>query len=126
MAQFEAHFPRGSFCLICALLGAAIGAGPAWAAWVAALIPSNIRPKYFGRRSRICQLMTLAGLSVAGAFLFFGEHFDAGKHIDQAQRVVGEFSWQLAAFASIFFLGFLSRGASIPFLIRQSEPPSGA
>ena len=59
--------------------GAAIGAGPAWAAWVAALIPSNIRPKYFGRRSRICQLMTLSGLSVAGAFLFFGEHFDGGR-----------------------------------------------
>lgn len=106
--------------------GAAIGAGPAWAAWVAALIPSNIRPKYFGRRSRICQLMTLTGLSVAGAFLFFGEHFDGAKHIDQATKVVGEFSWQLVAFASIFFLGLLSRGASIPYLVRQSEPPSGA
>ena len=32
----------------------------------------------------------------------------------------------LAAFTSIFFLGLLSRGASIPYLIRQSEPPAGA
>lgn len=106
--------------------GAAIGGGPAWAAWVAALIPSNIRPKYFGRRSRICQLMTLTGLAVAGAFLYYGEQFDATKNIDQAKKVLGEFSWQLAAFASIFFLGLLSRGASIPFLVRQSEPPAGA
>lgn len=100
--------------------GAAIGAGPAWGAWVAALIPSHIRPKYFGRRSRICQLMTLGGLAVGGGFLFFGEGLD---HLKDA---VGDLSWQLAAFATIFVLAGLSRASSIPFLLRQSEPPPGA
>ncbi len=98
---------------------AAIGAGPAWSAWVAALIPSNIRPKYFGRRSRICQWATLAGLSIAGITLFGGESLDG-----PTQDANG--FWELAAFATIFALAGLSRAASIPYLLRQSEPPPGA
>ena len=99
--------------------GAAIGAGPAWSAWVAALIPSHIRPRYFGRRSRVCQLATLAGLAVAGIILF------AGEGLDRVADKSGTIAWQLVAFGMIFALGSLSRGASIPYLIRQSEPPAG-
>jgi len=96
--------------------GAAIGAGPAWSAWVAALIPSHIRMRYFGLRSRVCQLMTLAGLATAGAVLYFAERIERPP-----LEWLGT-PWTLVGFATIFMLGSVSRGASIPFLVRQSEP----
>ncbi|MSR28981.1 MAG: MFS transporter [Phycisphaerales bacterium] len=92
--------------------GAAIGAGPPWSAWVAALFPRALRPNYFGRRNRVCQILTLAGLATAGTLLTLGEH-EGGP-------------WLLFAFAAIFLLGSMGRGVSIRFLNRQSEPPPGA
>lgn len=100
--------------------GSAVGAGPAWNAWIAALIPSHIRPRYFGVRSRLCQWMTLAGLAVAGAILATGEQMDEVR-----QRLAGEASWELFGFAAVFLLAATSRASSVGFLNRQSEPPAG-
>ncbi len=92
--------------------GSAIGAGPAWSAWVAALVPQRMRASYFGRRNRICQVFTLAGLATAGALLAAGE--DAGG------------PWLLLAYALTFLMGAMGRGYSIQFLAKQSGPPQGS
>lgn len=101
--------------------GAAIGAGPAWNAWVAALIPSHIRPRYFGSRNRLCQWLTLIGLGVAGAMLTAGEHGDA-----VTSPATGTGPWEMLAFAGVFLMAATSRAGSVGFLLRQAEPPLGA
>ncbi len=103
--------------------GSAIGAGPAWSAWVAALFPSSLRANYFGRRNRVCQILTLVGLAIAGGLLTFGERaVDAAK----ASGERAEPSLLLLAFGVIFLMGSMGRGLSIQFLHRQSEPPQGS
>ena len=104
--------------------GTALGAGPAWTAWVGALIPSDVRPRYFGIRTRICQLATLGGLAAAGVLLWLGRFSDASQsnlQPDAAQTG----PWELLAFAGMFLLAALGRGISTRFLWLQSEPPPG-
>jgi MFS family permease len=92
--------------------GSAIGAGPAWSAWMAALIPRSMRANFFGKRNRLCQIFTLGGLATAGAVLAAGETAGA--------------PWLLLAFSSVFLMGSMGRGFSVQFLARTSEPPAGS
>lgn len=57
----------------CAALywGAGLGAGAAWNTWAATLVPTRIRAKYFGRRSRAIHAGVLAGLLAGGLMLEF-------------------------------------------------------
>jgi len=64
--------------------------------------------------------MTLAGLATAGAVLYFTERIERPP-----LEWLGT-PWTLVGFAAIFVIGSASRGASIPFLVRQSERPAGA
>lgn len=48
---------------------AALGAGPTWSSWVATTFPSNVRARYFSLRNRLCQLVQLAGIVLAGLAL---------------------------------------------------------
>lgn len=84
----------------------AMSAGPAWNTWMGMIIPRRIRARYFGRRSRLCQLATLVGILVGGAVLAKGE---SDGHL-------------LMAFAVLFAIGGLTRLASTTCLARQSEP----
>jgi len=112
------------FATLAVYWGSALGAGPAWTAWVGALIPSDIRPRYFGIRTRVCQLATLGGLFAAGVLLWLGRSADASASLlqDRAGHAV---AWELLAFASMFILAALARGVSTRFLWLQSEPPPG-
>lgn len=83
-----------------------LGAGPAWNTWVTTIIPRRIRAPYFGRRTRICQLGTLAGIVTGGVVLGIAERWDLLP----------------AAFVMLFGLASLSRAFSTFFLARQSEP----
>jgi MFS family permease len=128
------------FATLAVYWGTALGAGPAWTAWVGALIPSDIRPRYFGIRTRVCQLATLGGLSAAGVLLWLGRSADAAKTelttalnssaADASQSALQghadhAVAWELLAFAAMFILAALGRGISTRFLWLQSEPPPG-
>lgn len=83
-----------------------MGTGPAWNAWVGAVVPERLHARYFARRSRVAQASVLAGLLAGGALLHAGEA--AGRtHL---------------AFAAVFFLAAASRAISAGCLARQSEP----
>ena len=108
--------------------GTALGAGPAWTAWVGALVPSDVRPRYFGIRTRICQLATLGGLAAAGMLLWLGRAADAASRDASGaiqQPINASKPWELLAFAGMFLLASLARGVSTRYLWLQSEPPPG-
>jgi len=88
--------------------GAALGAGAAWNTWMGQIIPPSVRPNYFGRRSRLCQLVTLGALLVAGGILAIG---DATGML-------------MIAFAAIFAMASLSRALSTNFILRQTDVPA--
>lgn len=82
--------------------------GPAWNTWVATLMPSRIRARYFAQRTRIVQIGTVAGLVGAGLALraFKG---DASGH------AVPVFGW-------LFVAAGLFRLAASRCLVAQTEP----
>ncbi len=83
-----------------------LGAAGVWNTWIGLTLPSRIRPKYFGIRSRLCQGAIVAGLIVAGLIL----------QSTHATR------YELAGFAALFVLAAGARAASIPFLKQQRDP----
>ena len=95
---------------LCASLywAAALAAGGVWNTWVGMLFPPRIRARYFGRRSRACQILTLAGLLSGGFLLSTGERSGV----------------PLAGFAACFGLASMARLSSLFFLARQADPPS--
>ena len=99
-----------SFVLLYAIVSLywALGfaAGPSWNTWVETLVPPSLRRNYFARRTRMLYLATLVALLAAGAILEWGSGSNA----------------PLAAFAVVFALSLLARGASGACLASQSEP----
>jgi MFS family permease len=85
---------------------AALGAGGVWNTWIGLCLPSAIRPKYFGIRSRLCQASILAGILIAGLLL---QPTDGTK-------------WELWGFAALFLVAASARAWSIPYLRRQRDP----
>jgi len=85
---------------------AALGAGGVWNTWVGLSFPASIRARYFGIRSRLCQITLLAALIIAGVIL---QSTDGTR-------------WELAGFAGLFILAAAARASSIPFLRRQRDP----
>ncbi|MCA9184801.1 MAG: MFS transporter [Pirellulaceae bacterium] len=49
-----------------------LAVGPAWNTWVQFLVPTSVRPTFFARRVRMCQLGVLAGLVAGGLLLRYG------------------------------------------------------
>lgn len=93
----------------------ALGAGVVWNAWVTDIYPKAIRAKYFGRRQRLQQIATVAGLTAAGFAL------DHGKSATGAPEpgAIAAYIWM---FAALFGLAFLARAGSTTLLALQSEP----
>lgn len=83
--------------------GAGLATGPAWNTWIEELVPSRVRARFLGRRSRFYQFGMLAGFLAAGFALQAGA---ATGHV-------------LAAFAGLFALAAASRFASAGFLTRH-------
>jgi MFS family permease len=84
----------------------ALGAGGVWNTWIGLTMPSRIRPRYFGIRSRLCQASILAGLIVAAVIL----------------KPTHGTKWELWGFAALFAIAATARGLSIPYLKRQRDP----
>lgn len=93
------------FASIAVYWACALGAGPAWSTWVARLFPESIRARYFAARSRLCNLLQLAAMLIAGAVLALGE---GG-------------GWPLMAFAIIMASAAMCRLSSIPYLQAQGD-----
>jgi MFS family permease len=100
------------FATVSLYWGSALGAGPAWNAWVGAVIPRAVRPAYFGIRSRLCQAANLAGILIAGGALAA-----SGTDTDRAALA------NLIIFGAVFAMAGASRALSIRYLLRHSEPP---
>lgn len=84
------------FALASAYWAFGLGTGPAWNAWVGALVPNSIKAPFFAARTRVCQIGTFAGLAAAGALLRWGD-----DHAPAARP--------LAAFALVFALAGAAR-----------------
>lgn len=81
----------------------ALATGPAWNTWVGTLVPSRVRAKFFGRRSRVAQFAVLVGLVGGGLAL------QAGGDL-------------VSTFAILFAIAAVARLISAGFLASQSEP----
>jgi MFS family permease len=95
-----------AFALTAVYWGAGLGTSPAWSTWVATLVPGRLRPSYFARRTRICQIATLTGFVIGGFALEWGASVDR----------------RLPVFALLFISASLCRVLSTSLLARQSEP----
>jgi len=84
-----------------------MAAGPAWNAWVTSLVPTELRSRFFARRTRAGQAALFAAILAAGFLL------DAGRHRDA----------ELWLFAVIFAMAAFARLISSHFLSMQSEAP---
>jgi MFS family permease len=95
------------FVSMAAYWGFGMGTGPAWNAWVGALVPMGERARFFARRARWAHATLLAAILAAGVALDRGA--GAGR--------------ELAAFAALFAAALAARLLSSRFLAAQSEPP---
>lgn len=81
-----------------------LAAGPAWNTWIGHLVPSSVRFRFFAKRTRVSQLLTLSGFLAGGVLL---------------QWASG--SWVLGAFAIIFAVACIFRFASVALLLAHHE-----
>ncbi|MDZ4754641.1 MAG: MFS transporter [Phycisphaerae bacterium] len=102
---------------LCASLywAGALAAASVWNTWVGELFPARLRARYFGKRNRLCQLATLAGLLIGGGLIGFSERADAATIWLPGSPLVG--------FAACFGLASASRMLSLAYLRAQGEPP---
>lgn len=79
--------------------------GPAFNTWVERLVPRSVRPKYFARRTALCNLVQFTSMLAAGWLL------SRGAQSGQA----------LQAFTLLFAVAALARLTSAFFLSRQTD-----
>lgn len=99
---------RVNLLLVVLVLAAVCGglAGPAWGSVMSDYIPSAKRGRYFGWRSRVLGLVTIASVIVAGLLLYAFQ----------------ELSYS-AGFFTLFLVAALARYASGYFISQMDEPP---
>ncbi|MFH2001536.1 MAG: MFS transporter, partial [Planctomycetota bacterium] len=95
-----------AFLLASLYWGANLATGPAWNTWVGHLVPRQIRPTFFARRSRACQAAIMIGTVAGGLCLHLG----------------AEKTSAFRMFVVLFLAAAMSRAISTWFLARQSEP----
>lgn len=79
---------------------------PAWTAWMATLVPDQLRTPYFANRNRLGQFAVFLGFVVSGLVLQWGEAREA----------------LLAAFAAMFIVAGVARLVSTACLCACREP----
>ncbi len=98
----------GTVLLIVASLywGAGLATGPAWNTWIATIVPSPIRSRYFAVRTRASQVTVLVGVLAGGFALQYAE-------------TIGH---EMTAFAMLFGGACVCRLVSVLMLAWQTEP----
>lgn len=86
--------------------GAGLATGPAWNTWIATIVPSPIRSRYFAFRTRASQVAVFAGFLAGGLGLQYAE-------------TVGH---EMTAFAILFGGACVCRFISVAMLAWQTEP----
>lgn len=86
----------------------ALGAGPAWNAWLNQLIPTTLRTHFFSQRARWCHATTFIGLFLGGLVLHYFRSLD--------QPILG--------FSLIFIIAASGRFLSYWSLASQTPPRS--
>ena len=81
---------------------------PIWTSWIGDLVPSNIRGRFFGKRS------------LATSFALFASFVLGGLILTYAKGTLGN---EFLGFAMIFGLALIARFVSVLFLTKQYEPP---
>ncbi len=84
-----------------------LAAGPAWNTWIGHLVPVGVRSRFFAKRTRVSQLLTLGGFLIGGGLLHL-----AG---------IGGDHWILTAFAAIFAIACVCRMVSVMLLTVHHE-----
>lgn len=82
-------------------------AGPAWNAWMGALVPTRLRVQFFAQRTRQAGIFTYIGLFGAGIFLHLTDRF----HVSQY------------CFTFLFIIAACARLLSAYFISQQIERP---
>ncbi len=83
-----------------------LAAGPAWNTWIGHLVPTKVRSRFFAKRTRVSQLLTLSGFLSGGLLLKLATD-----------------DWVLAAFGAIFAVACISRCVSVVLLSPIMNPP---
>jgi len=86
-----------------------LATGPAWNTWIESVVPRRLRPRYFGRRSRIAHACVLFGFLAGGLGLQFGKSL----------------GWALPAFVALFCIAAAFRFTSAWYLSLIREPHAG-
>lgn len=84
-----------------------MSSGAAWNTWMEHLVPAAMRPRYFGNRTRVGQLMVVLSMITAGLAL-------------EAGRARGR---ELQVFAALFVIAGVARLISAAFMAGQSDSP---
>ena len=106
-AQRVEHRAATVFGLATAYWAGGLATGPAWNTWMEKRIPSRVRARYFGRRTRLTQACVLAGLVAAGLWL----QLHAGDERDTRP------------FSALFAGAAVCRAVSVWFLSTTGEDP---
>lgn len=105
IAAYFGSLSPAALLLIASLYWAGgLAAGPAWNAWIGHLVPAGVRFRFFAKRTRVAQLLTLSGFVIGGVLLQFASG-----------------SWVLEAFAIIFAVACVFRFASVGLLVAHQE-----
>ncbi len=81
-----------------------LAAGPAWNTWIGHLVPTSVRSRFFAKRTRVSQIMTLSGFLAGGMLLQMADE-----------------EWVLPAFAAIFAVACVFRMLSVVLLLAHHE-----
>jgi MFS family permease len=100
------------FLIAAAYWGFGMSTGPAWNTWAEMIVPKQLRPTYFARRTKFTQLGTFLGFVSGGCILQYARSHD----------LPGGLNLQLAAFSLLFVTAGLCRFLSARCLASQSEP----
>lgn len=108
IASLTGKIPTAAMFLMASIYWAmGMSAGPAWSTWVDAIVPKKLRTRFFARRNRMMQFISLTG------FVFSGWFLQQQHKSDNA----------LSAFAAFFAIAGICRFMSARFLALQTERP---
>jgi MFS family permease len=110
---FAALTPTSLIALVCLHQVCSQAGGTAWSSWFGAVVPPEIRGRYFSRRSRRVQVATMLAMLGTGVGLHYIEPEAAGKVIKGAGGLGFVFAFGIAA---------LARGVSALLLALSPEP----
>jgi len=111
---FAALTPGRLIALVCLHQVCSQAGGTAWSSWFGAVVPAEVRGRYFSRRSLRVQVATMLAMLGAGVGLHFIEPESAGKVIKGAGGLGFVFAFGVAA---------VSRAVSALLLAFSPEPP---